>query len=386
MADLERILLVENDPDISDYIARQALKPMGYRVDVAAEAGAAIKQAVQTPPDLVIANLSLPGLSGKDLLVALTSRGANVPLIITAKKGQEHDVIQAFRLGATDVLFWPARDAEVVSVVERVLKQVREQRSRMALDAQIKQMNEELQRKVRELTTIVALGKAVVSITDRQVLLDKIVEGAVQVTSADMAWLLLRDDATKTFNLTAHRSLPESWAKKMGQPIDDGISSLVALSGESLLINGEPLAKFKVWNLGKAAAVSPIKVKQEVIGVMVTVRKADRAFGNIEQTLLEAVADYASISLVNQRLFHAFAQTAESARAGEKHQNALFENLRRTVYNELQTMRYPLSLMMTEKTGELTEQQREALHACEAAIDRLAGAIQRTTPQVKPAK
>jgi len=381
MPELERILLVESDPDISDAIARQALQPLGYRVDAAAEAGAAIKQAVQTPPDLVLANLSLPGLSGKDLLVALTSRGADAPLIVLAEKGREQDAIQAFRLGASDVLFWPARDAEIVSVVERVLKQVREKRSRAALDAQIRQMNDELQRKVRELTTLLALGKAVVSITDRKILFDKIVEGAAQMTSADMGWLLLRDDANKTFPLTAHRHLPEAWAKKMGQPLDDGISQLVALSGESLLIHGEPLAKFKVWNLGKSAAVTPIKVKQEVIGLLVMVRKADKAFGNIEQALLEAVADYASISLVNEQLFRALAQTAESARSGEKKKNELFESLRRMVYNELQTMRYPISLMMTEKTGDLTDPQREALAACEAALDRLSGAVQRTIPQ-----
>lgn len=386
MADLERILLVENDPDISDLIARQALRPLGYTVDVAAEASAAIKQTVQTPPDLVIANLSLPGLSGKDLLVALASQGLNAPLIVLAEKGSEQEIIHAFRLGAVDVLLWPARDAEVVSVVERVLKQVREKRSRQALDAQIKQMNEELQRKVRELTTIVALGKAVVSITDRKVLFEKIVEGAVQVTGADMGWLLLRDETTRNFLLTAHRSLPEAWAKKMGQPLDDGISSLVAASGETLLIHGEPLTKFKVANLGKSAAVTPIKVKQEVIGLMVTIRKADKPFGNVEQTLLEAVADYASISLVNERLFRALAQTAESARAGERQQNALFEALRRTVYNEIQSMRYPISLIMTGKTGELTEAQREALASSEAALERLAGAIQRTTPHVKQAK
>lgn len=383
MADYERILLVENDPDISDLIARQALRPLGYNVDVAAEAGAAIKQTVQTPPDLVIANLNLPGLSGKDLLVALTSQGLNAPLIVLAEKGQEEDAIQAFRLGATDVMFWPARDAEIVSVVERVLKQVREKRSRAALDTQIKQMNEELQRKVRELTTIVALGKAVVSITDRKVLFEKIVEGAMQVSNADMGWLLLRDESTKTFNLTSHRNLPETWAKKMGQPLDDGVSSLVALSGETLLIHGEPLAKFKVWNLGKSAAVTPLKVKQEVIGLMVVIRKSDRAFGNMEQTLLEAVADYASISLVKQSLFHALAQTADSARAGEKQQNAMVESLRRLVYNELQSMRYPLSLMMTGKTGDLTDEQQEALASAEAAMQRMAAAIQHTTPRVK---
>ena len=75
----ERILVVENDPDVSDLIARQALKPLGYQISVAVDAASAIRQAVQTSPDLIIANLVLPGLSGKDLLVALNSQGLQVP-------------------------------------------------------------------------------------------------------------------------------------------------------------------------------------------------------------------------------------------------------------------------------------------------------------------
>ena len=101
----ERILIVESDPDISDLIARQALKSLGYDVNVVGEAASAIKQAVQTSPDLIIANLNLPGLSGKDLLAALTSQGIKAPLIVIAEKGQEQSVIQAFRLGAVDVIF-----------------------------------------------------------------------------------------------------------------------------------------------------------------------------------------------------------------------------------------------------------------------------------------
>ncbi|MEW5941984.1 MAG: GAF domain-containing protein, partial [Chloroflexota bacterium] len=196
-------------------------------------------------------------------------------------------------------------------------------------------------------------------------------------------WALLRDEHTKIFVLTAHRNLPDAWAKKVGQPLEDGISSLVALSGESLLIHGEPLQKFKVSTLGQSAAVTPIKVKQEVIGLMVNVRKAPKPFGAVEQTLLETVADYASISLVNERLFRALEQTVEAARTGEKHQNQMFEGLRRAVYTELQGVRYPLSLLMTEKLGDLNEQQKEALTTAEAAMQRLAGAIQKSTPLTK---
>jgi DNA-binding response OmpR family regulator len=380
MALIERILLVENDPDISDLVARQALMPLGYQVDIVADAGSAIKKALQSPPDLVIANLNLPGLSGKDLIVALSSQGAHTPFIIIAEKGQEQDVIQAFRLGATDVLFWPGRDAEVVSVVERVLAQVRETRARRRLDEQLKDANDELQHKVRELTFIVAIGKAVVSITDRRVLLERVVEGALQVAGADLGWLLLRDDRTKTFLLTAQRNLPEAWAKKKGQPLDDGISSLVALSGESLLINGDPLQKFRVAALGKSAAVTPIKVHSEVIGLMIVVRKAQKAFGEIEQTLLEAVADYASISLVNERLFSTIAQNAEAARTGEKQQNDLFQSLRKSVQKELDGILYPLGLILTNKTGPLNAEQRQALISANASAQRLSEMVARNRP------
>ena len=115
----DRILLVENDPEISDIIARQALRSVGYQVDVVQDSSAAIKSSLQTPPDLIIVDLNIPGLSAKDMLVVLTSQGVNTPLLVIASKGQEQDIIQAFRLGAADYLLWPARDAEVVSVVER---------------------------------------------------------------------------------------------------------------------------------------------------------------------------------------------------------------------------------------------------------------------------
>jgi DNA-binding response OmpR family regulator len=371
MAIIERILLL---------IARQALKPLGYQVDIVTDAGSAIKKALQTPPDLVIANLNLPGLSGKDLLVALSSQGVHIPLIVIAEKGQEQDAILAFRLGAIDVLFWPSRDAEIVSAVERVLAQGREMRARRRLDEQLKTANEELQRKVRELTSFIAIGKAVVSIRDRRVLLERVVEGALQVAGADLGWLLLRDDQTKAFVLTAHRNLPDAWAKKTGQTLDDGISSLVALSGESLLIHGDPLQKFKVAALGKSAAVTPIKVKSEVIGLMIVVRKAQKAFVDVEQTLLEAVADYASISLVNERLFRAIEYAAESARAGENRQNVLVTSLRESVQTELQGIMYPLGLIMTGKTGALTAEQRQALASAEAAMERLSAAVNKNTP------
>ena len=378
----DRILLVENDPEISDLIARQALKPMGYQVDVVADSSAAIKRSLQTPPDLIIADLNIPGLSTKDLLVALSAQGIQIPLLVIASKGQEHDIIQAFRLGAADYILWPARDAEVLSAVERVLRGVHDIHDRQRLDLKLSETNQELQRKIREMTAIINIGKAVISINEQRFLFQKIVDGAVQVSGAKIGWLLVRDQEHKTFVLTAHRGLPDVWSKKMNLPLDDGISGLVSLSGETLAIDGDPLLKFRVANLGKSACAVPIKVQNEVIGMLVVVRKEAVPFGKVEQTLLEAVSDYASISLVNARLFRAVSDSANAAKEREKQQNALLESIRSSISEELQAAVHPIDLLLTGKPGKLSDEQRQALQASRAALQRLARAAEKTTPPV----
>jgi DNA-binding response OmpR family regulator len=380
----ERIVVVESNPEISDLISRQALQPLGYQVSVVKSASAVLQQALQTPPDLFIANLNLPGLNAKDLLVALSSQGIDVPLVVIAGKGQEEDILQTFRLGAVDYLHWPARDAEVVSVVERALRMTREGRVRVRLDKQLQNVNAEMQRKVNDLTTIVDIGKAVVSITDHRRLFTRIVEGAVKVADADLGWLMLRDEISRALLLTAQRSLPDAWAQKMNQPLEDGISSLVTLSGETLLIHGKPLEKFKVASLGRSAAVVPIKVQNEVIGLLLVLRKAEHPFDRSDQTLLEAVADYASISLVNARLFRAIEQTAEAANSGARQRNALLEAVRESVRDEVKAAKHPIELMLAMKAGPLTEHQREMLHAAQAALQRLARVTEKTVPPLTP--
>jgi two-component system NtrC family sensor kinase len=374
----EQILIVESDPDISDLVGRQALQPLGYKVTVMGDAGAAIKLAIENPPDLILVNLNLHGLSGKDLIAALTSQGITAPLVVIAEKGQEQSVIQSFRLGAVDAILWPARDAEVVRVVERALQQTRETRTRFKLDLQLEAANQELHRKVHELTALLSIGKAVISTTDPRRLFDQIVDGAMQVAEAETGWLMIRDENTRTFLLTAHRNLPESWAKKVNQPLDDGISSLVAVSAETLASHGAPLEKFKVAVLGKSAAVVPIKVQSEVIGLLIVVRKAEREIEKVTQSLLEAIADYASISLINTRLFQVVEQNSEAARMNENYRVAMLESLRESIREEIQVSMYPLEALLSGKSGALTGGQEQALKTIQGSLQRVARSAEKT--------
>jgi K+-sensing histidine kinase KdpD len=351
---------------------------MGYKVDVVGAAPAAIQEAIRLKPDVILADLALPGLSGKDLLVALASQGIDIPIIVIAPQGMESDVIQAFRLGATDFVIWPIREAEVVSAVERVLRQGRARREREQLAQQLNQTNQELQRRVRELTTIFAIGKAVISASDQQALFDKILEGAAFIAEADSGWLLSRDERGKSYILRACRNVPADIHAHINQPYDDGISSLVALSGEALTIHGEPLTRFKVSRLGQSVLVTPIKVRKEVVGLLVSTRKTPKPFTPSQQALLEAVADYASISLVNARLFKALEERlANLQRSTDAIQldKRLQENILRSYHNELsrflKMIRSDLTQLTNHQPDRLSGEQIKAMLSIQEKVEAL---------------
>ncbi len=389
----DRILLVTNDPIIQDFIGRQALQAAGFAVDTASSAGEAVNKAIQLNPDIIITDLNLPGLSGKDLLVALSAQKIETPVIIVALKGMEADIIQTFRLGAADYLLWPVREAEVISAVERLLKQVHERREREKLARQLQQANSELNNRVRELTTIFSIGKAVTTVIDQSALFEKILDGALSVSHGDLGWFLLKDENSKAFLLVAQRHLPPSLASQANQPLDDGISSLVAMSGEPLAIFGEPLKRFRVSTLGQSALIVPIKVQKQVIGLLVVLRKQPVPFSASDQHLLEAVADYASISLVNARLFRAVEErarslqsTAENAQIVEKIDRERLEVVRVELNRPLEQSRALLGRLMRDPAWWSAE-QKQMLEQLSGQINQLlqiSAAIAAATPG-KPA-
>lgn len=376
----ERILVVEPDPEIADLVARQSLQPLHYRVRVVGEAIIALQESTSFAPHLIITDLRLPDLSGKDLLAALQSQGGaeTPPIIVIADANEEHDIIQAFRLGAADFLLWPMHDTEVVSAVERVLQQVRERRAKWRLSQQLQKANQQLQRRVRELTTLFDLAKMMASVADTKVLFRRLVEGALRLTEADKGWMFLRQGNSKRLVLVAQHGLPRSLATRVGQPWDDGLSSLIMLSGEPLNIYGEPLRRFKIYKLGQSALVMPVKVKKEVIAVLVVGRQEARPFSSDEQALLAAMADYASIALANAQLFRALEEraqtmqrTAKAARRGETLKNELLQSAGRELLASLDVVQDQMAAWLENEREPLTREQQQALKAVQRKLEEM---------------
>ncbi|MBI5082605.1 MAG: response regulator [Chloroflexi bacterium] len=304
----EKILVVDDDLDSLDLIGKQVLGASGYQVAMATDGGSAVQQAVTAQPDIVIVSMSLHGFSGKDFLSALKSQNFEQPVVVIVPHGGEQQALAAFRLGARDYLVRPVREAEVITVVDKLSAEIRLKKERGQLQQKVNQSAAELQERVKELDTLHKLGKAVTNLNDVGLLFNRLVETAMQMTGAEMAWMLLADEASKQTILFAAKNLPPTI--QLRQPWDDGLASLVMLSAEPLNISGAGMSQFKIAQIAKAALVMPIKARDQVVGVLTVANKSAKAFSDNHQSLLSAITDYASIAVVNVRLFQALEHRA----------------------------------------------------------------------------
>ena len=208
--------------------------------------------------------------------------------------------------------------------------------------------------------------------TDQRQFFGRLLDAALKMAQADTAWLLVRDDQSQTYLLNAYRNLPAGWAKKLNQPLDDGLSSLVSLSGQSLTIHGAPLAQFKIAAVGKSAAVLPVRVHEQVVGILVAVRSADREFDRNTAAMLEALADFAAISLVYDRLLKVVDGAEAGARRTELAHKASLESLRAFIRDEYRVSLPPLEDVLAAQSRGLGMEQQQAVRTVRKSLERAA--------------
>jgi two-component system alkaline phosphatase synthesis response regulator PhoP len=119
------VLVVEDDKDIAALIVRY-LRKAGFAAETL-DTGTDVLQAVrQNPPELVILDLMLPGLSGLQICRALRaeSRTAAIPIIMLTARGEEADRILGLELGADDYVTKPFSPNELVARARALLRRV----------------------------------------------------------------------------------------------------------------------------------------------------------------------------------------------------------------------------------------------------------------------
>jgi two-component system phosphate regulon response regulator PhoB len=119
----KRILIVEDEASIRDMIAF-ALRRADLEVVHAADAQAALVAIADAPPDLILLDWMLPGMTGLELARRLRGeeRTAEVPIIMLTARGEEMDRVNGLDAGVDDYVVKPFSTRELIARIKAVLR------------------------------------------------------------------------------------------------------------------------------------------------------------------------------------------------------------------------------------------------------------------------
>jgi DNA-binding response OmpR family regulator len=120
---MTRILAVEDDARIQQAL-RLALQDEGYDVVGASDAESGLDAFRESPADLVLVDLMLPGMSGFDLCRELRTL-SDVPIVILTARSDTHDVVAGLEAGADDYVTKPFVVKELAARIRSHLRRMR---------------------------------------------------------------------------------------------------------------------------------------------------------------------------------------------------------------------------------------------------------------------
>jgi DNA-binding response OmpR family regulator len=122
---MSRILIVEDDKDISELIAH-SLRKAGHVTDHVSSGTAALMRVKDARPELVLLDVMLPGMDGFHVCQALRSdpSTAAIPIIMLTARGEESERIAGLELGADDYVTKPFSPRELTARVAALLRRV----------------------------------------------------------------------------------------------------------------------------------------------------------------------------------------------------------------------------------------------------------------------
>jgi diguanylate cyclase (GGDEF)-like protein/PAS domain S-box-containing protein len=296
----EKILVVDDNRQLGDFIAYRLLPSMGYSGHIVYNGRSAIETIRSSPPSLILLDLELPDATGLDILRQLQKEGFRIPTVLFTAHGSEHVAAEAFRLGVQDYLVKPVETEQLEATITRALTETR-------LRQEADRLTAELKEQVAWLSTLSKIGQSVTSTLELDQVLRRIVEAAVQLTQAEEGFLALLDSASGKFTLRAVKNIDENLIKTTRLPVQDSLVGVAIRTGRpvrsSKEAGGERL-KISTGFLVHSLLYVPIFSKGRPLGVLaVDNRIARKDFSQRDEVVLTSLVDYAAVALENASLY-----------------------------------------------------------------------------------
>src|ERR1039458_5941122 len=121
---MEKILIIEDDRKLHKPL-KHAFETDGYSPDFAADGAAGLEAFRAAPPVLVVLDLCLPRIPGREVCRIIKKEAPNLPIIVLSASADEIDKVLLLELGADDYVTKPFSPKELMARVHAVLRRAR---------------------------------------------------------------------------------------------------------------------------------------------------------------------------------------------------------------------------------------------------------------------
>jgi len=118
-----RILVVEDDTSLARVLCDNLVYE-GFDVALASDGRRALQEGSAFKPDLVLLDVTLPGLDGFEVCRRLAEEQSRTAIIMLTARAQKEDKVQGLRLGADDYITKPFALDELLARIHAVLRRV----------------------------------------------------------------------------------------------------------------------------------------------------------------------------------------------------------------------------------------------------------------------
>lgn len=241
-----------------------------------------------------------------DLLLPLISREGEIIGVI-ALKGASQETSREENQGAIEL---DQQDYRLLSSVSRQL----------AIAIEKAQLFAELERRLKELSSLYQISMAIASTLDLQEILSAALEEVVSLLEADTGSIMLYDPDRRSLRIKVAYGLPLSVIRRAEVKLGEGVAGWVAEHQEALLVkNLDKDPRFRLIRRRPevcSALCVPLLRGKQLLGVLnLTSTHPDRIFTQEDLRLLKILAGQLAVAIQNARLYEAEHRVAQIARS-----------------------------------------------------------------------
>ncbi|MFY9270871.1 MAG: HD domain-containing phosphohydrolase [Candidatus Manganitrophaceae bacterium] len=284
----DRILLVDDEKNILE-LGRRFLVAEGFEVETALDATQAIAWLERAPFELLLTDISIPGMNGLDLMKAARSIRPDLVIVVITGHGTITTAIESLKIGATGFLLKPFTRDEFLSVVRHALDKHRLRRENI---------------RMKSLMPLFQVSQRLMMQTDLTSLLERIVELIKKETRVDQAGIMLLD--RKKEGVTVAAAFGEG-GKKRGE-MEEMARRVIAEKKPILLRDqgaDDPSANDRPEQPSAASLLGvPILLRNKVIGVLhLSKFGSPSSLEESDLGLISIFCGQAAVAIENARLY-----------------------------------------------------------------------------------